>query len=199
MADFPYLFYAFLFLFFFSDCLNGWVYFLKLSLYSLFALLIIMTTFNQEYNILQKVETALSCFCSCCVLLLEENLEIFATHVATLISVVHVGPKVFQTNSRSTYSSPVGGTIQSKVSFTLTTTREGEREESCGNSLHTTGRESLIGTYSLSFGKHNFSRILRQVTLESGADVERCAQCSTVIRGGAMRYASRCQRTRTGA
>lgn len=158
-------------------------------------------TGNYDQNIifLQKAKPVLSCFCLCCVLLPEENLEIFATRVAALISVVHVGPKAFRSNSRSTYSSPVGGTIQSKVSFTLTTTREGEREESCGNSLHTTGRESLVGTYSLPFGKHNFSRILGQVRLESGADVGRCARCSTVSRGGAMRSASRCQRTRTGA
>lgn len=87
------------------------------------------------------------------------NLDDLA-HVAALISVVHIlyrgeaamEPKVFQSKSRSTYSSPVGGTILSKLSSTLTT-REEEREQSCGNSLHATGSESLIGPYLLYFSK----------------------------------------------
>lgn len=95
-----------------------------------------------------------------CVLARSQSSNLEAAHVTALISVIHIlyrgeaamEPKVFQSKSRPTYSSPGGGTIQSKLSFTLTT-REEERERSCGNFLHATGSESLIGPYLLSFSK----------------------------------------------
>lgn len=95
-----------------------------------------------------------------CVLARSQSSNLEAAHVTALISVIHIlyrgeaamEPKVFQSKSRSTYSSPVGGTIQSKLSFTLTT-REEEREQACGNCLHATGSESLIGPYLLSSSK----------------------------------------------
>lgn len=95
-----------------------------------------------------------------CVLARSQSSNLEAAHVTALISVIHLlyrgeaamEPKVFQSKSRPTCSSPVGGTIQSKLSFTLTT-REEEREQSCGNCLHATGSESLIGPYVLSFSK----------------------------------------------